>query len=329
MKRLYVRAPSAASAWAAAGPALMDRATQAGYSTCCWTRWTTWKRRAACTSRWASRSHPALLLQPAARRALPEGRSRHRARAGRAPPSVCAASRLGHHQGRGPRPRPAETIITSTLELRAGELRLALRPDLGGSIAGLWLGRPARAAQHRAGDLASRALGLLSAGAYSATAWATGASAGRARTTPPRPTSTTARTRCTAWPGSGPGRCRPAAPRRPNCATRTPRRHWPFAFELRQRFVLTPTRCRCTCLHQHARPAAAGGSGLAPLLPQAHAQPAACRADRPLGQRRQRPAHARVPQPGIDGDVANLAFDHCFEGWRGAARMRDEKLSLR
>jgi aldose 1-epimerase len=37
----------------------------------------------------------------------------------------------------------------------------------------------------------------------------------------------------------------------------------------------------------------------------------------------------RVAQPGIDGDIAHLAFDHCFEGWRGAARIRDEKLSLR
>jgi aldose 1-epimerase len=37
----------------------------------------------------------------------------------------------------------------------------------------------------------------------------------------------------------------------------------------------------------------------------------------------------RVPQPGIDGDVVNLDFDHCFEGWRGPARLRDEKLSLR
>jgi aldose 1-epimerase len=36
-----------------------------------------------------------------------------------------------------------------------------------------------------------------------------------------------------------------------------------------------------------------------------------------------------VPQPGIDGDVSHLAFDHCFEGWRGAARIRDEKLSMR
>jgi aldose 1-epimerase len=36
-----------------------------------------------------------------------------------------------------------------------------------------------------------------------------------------------------------------------------------------------------------------------------------------------------VPQPGIDNDVAHLAFDNCFEGWRGAARLRDEKLSLK
>jgi aldose 1-epimerase len=37
----------------------------------------------------------------------------------------------------------------------------------------------------------------------------------------------------------------------------------------------------------------------------------------------------QVPQPGIDGDVAHLAFDNCFEGWKGQARIRDEKLSLR
>jgi aldose 1-epimerase len=37
----------------------------------------------------------------------------------------------------------------------------------------------------------------------------------------------------------------------------------------------------------------------------------------------------RVPQTGIDGDVRHLAFDHCFDGWRGAARIRDEKMSLR
>ena len=37
----------------------------------------------------------------------------------------------------------------------------------------------------------------------------------------------------------------------------------------------------------------------------------------------------RLAQPGIDADVAHLSFDHCFEGFSGAARIRDEKLSLR
>ena len=36
-----------------------------------------------------------------------------------------------------------------------------------------------------------------------------------------------------------------------------------------------------------------------------------------------------LAQPGIDADVAHLSFDHCFEGFSGAARIRDEKLSLR
>src|SRR5699024_7422815 len=36
----------------------------------------------------------------------------------------------------------------------------------------------------------------------------------------------------------------------------------------------------------------------------------------------------KVAQPGIDGDVAHLSFDNCFEGWKGAARLRDEQFSL-
>ena len=31
---------------------------------------------------------------------------------------------------------------------------------------------------------------------------------------------------------------------------------------------------------------------------------------------------------GIDGELRHLDFDHCFEGWRGAARLRDEALSI-
>ncbi len=36
----------------------------------------------------------------------------------------------------------------------------------------------------------------------------------------------------------------------------------------------------------------------------------------------------KVNQPGVDGDVSHLDFDHAFEGWSGPARIRDERFSL-
>jgi aldose 1-epimerase len=36
----------------------------------------------------------------------------------------------------------------------------------------------------------------------------------------------------------------------------------------------------------------------------------------------------KVAQSGVDSDVAHLDHDNCFDGWRGAARIRDERLSL-
>jgi aldose 1-epimerase len=36
----------------------------------------------------------------------------------------------------------------------------------------------------------------------------------------------------------------------------------------------------------------------------------------------------RVAQHGIDSDLSHLAYDNCFEGWRGPARIRDERFSL-
>ena len=36
----------------------------------------------------------------------------------------------------------------------------------------------------------------------------------------------------------------------------------------------------------------------------------------------------KVAQHGIDSDLSHLGFDNCFEGWRGPARIRDERFSL-
>ena len=78
--------------------------------------------------------------------------------------------------------------MNNGLELRAGDLRLALRPDLGGSIAGLWRGdMPVLRSIEPAALEAPRLARMLPARRRTPTGSATGASAGTATTTPPRP----------------------------------------------------------------------------------------------------------------------------------------------
>lgn len=109
-----------------------------------------------------------------------------------------------------------------------------------------------------------------------------------------------------------------------------PDAHWPFAFEVRQRFVLSEDALEVhlvfTNRAPHAQPA---GLGWHPYFPKRQRS----RLHIELSERWDSDASGlptrRVPQPGIDADIAHLAFDHCFEGWRGPARIRDEKLSLR
>ena len=102
---------------------------------------------------------------------------------------------------------------------------------------------------------------------------------------------------------------------------------WPFDFQARQLFQLGPTSLRAE---------------LSVTNTSAQAAPVG------LGWRRYFPRRARsrlhvecsgrweldpfklptqlVPQPGVDADIAHLDYDHCFEGWSGPARIRDELL---
>jgi aldose 1-epimerase len=106
--------------------------------------------------------------------------------------------------------------------------------------------------------------------------------------------------------------------------------HWPFAFSIDQRFTLDAAalevRLAFTNQAPHAQPV---GLGWHPYFPKR----ARSRLHIELAERWDSDATGlpvrRVAQPGIDADVAHLEFDNCFEGWRGAARLRDEKLSLR
>ena len=131
------------------------------------------------------------------------------------------------------------------IELRAGELRLALRPDLGGCHR-----RPvaaattARAAQHRAGRAGQRR-GL--SGCYPLVPYSNRLGYRRFRwlgqdyTTAPNfddnPHSVHGVAWQRPWQVAGARSATEAELRYAHAADA----HWPFAFELRQRFVLTPT----------------------------------------------------------------------------------------
>ena len=222
-------------------------------------------------------------------------------------------------------------MTASPLELRAGDLRLALRPDLGGAIAGLWRGTlPVMRSTEPADLAAARLSGCYPLAPYSNRLgyrrfrWA-----GHDHTTQPNfddnPHSLHGVAWLRAWEVVA-SDAEQAELRYEHAADAD----WPFAFELRQRFVLTPGALEVhLALTNRAEQAQPVGLGWHPYFPK---RPRS-RLHVELSDRWENDASGlptrRVAQPGIDGDVAHLAFDNCFEGWRGPARLRDEKLSLR
>lgn len=218
----------------------------------------------------------------------------------------------------------------TTFELHAGALRLALRPDLGGSIAGLWhrdtpvlrSTEPAQLASAR--DAASYPLVPYSNRlGYRRFRWK-----GRDYTTLPNF-------------GDSPHSLHGIGWMRPwqvvshsaiDVVLRLrhePDGDWPFAFEASQFFSLTPqslvSQMVVTNTGELPQPA---GIGWHPYFPKRTRS----RLHIELSDRWDCDAAMlpvrKLAQPGIDADVAHLAFDNHFEGWKGPARIRDEKLSL-
>jgi aldose 1-epimerase len=218
-----------------------------------------------------------------------------------------------------------------SLELHAGALRLALCPALGGSIAGLWFDTLPVLRSTEPGELAaSRPSGCYPLVPYSNRLgyrrfrWH-----GHDYTTQPNFDDSPHSVHGVAWQrpwetvsqsvGEAVIRLRHAGDA-----------HWPFAFAATQRFVLTPDalRLELSITNTDPRPAPVG-LGWHPYFPKR----ARSRLHIELTDRWESDATGlptrKLPQPGIDGDVAHLGFDHCFEGWTGPARVRDEKLGLR
>ena len=218
----------------------------------------------------------------------------------------------------------------ASIECRAGALRLALRPDLGGSIAGLWHdGEPVM----RSTEPAKLALPRASA-SYPLVPYSN--RIGNRRFTWNGEAHTTA-----ANFGDYPHSVHGIAWLRPwdvlsatgTAASiryrHTPDAHWPFAFEVEQHHTLTPegftVRHRFTNLHDAAAPA---GLGWHPYFPKR----ARSRLDIAVAGRWDSDATelpvARVPQAAIADAVAALRYDNCFDGWTGPARIADERFRI-
>lgn len=111
--------------------------------------------------------------------------------------------------------------------------------------------------------------------------------------------------------------------------THQPDADWPYAFEAIEHVNLTPNalgiQLILTNTDAQAQPVGLGWWVRFPKRPRS-------RLHIETGQRWEADVTGlpirRVNQPGIDGDVSHLDFDHAFEGWSGPARIRDERFSL-
>ena len=221
--------------------------------------------------------------------------------------------------------------MSNVVELNQGALRLALRPDLGGCIAGLWFDTlPVLRSTDPAALAASRPSGCYPLVPYSNRLgyrrfrWH-----GHDFTTQPNFDDSPHSVHGMGW--QRPWTCVSQSDGEAVLRLSHPGdADWPFAFEATQRFVLTAEalRMELAIRNTDSRPAPVG-LGWHPYFPKRSRS----RLHIELTDRWESDATGlptrKVPQAGIDGDVAHLGFDHCFEGWSGPARVRDEKLGLR
>ena len=221
-------------------------------------------------------------------------------------------------------------LATPSFELHAGALRLALRPDLGGSIAGLWhrdtpilrsveptaLAAPRQSSSFPLVPYSNR-LG------YRHFRWK-----GHEYTTQPNFEDNPHSLHGVGWRRSW----EIVSSSIVEVVLRyrhTADGDWPFDFEASQYLTLKPDAMNVQMVFTNtAAVAQPAGLGWHPYFPKR----ARSRLHIELSSRwdsdaTQLPVR-KVAQPGIDSDVAHLNFDNCFEGWAGPARIRDEKFSL-
>ena len=220
--------------------------------------------------------------------------------------------------------------LQGRFDLHAGALRLSLRADLGGCIAGLWH-RDAPVLRSVQPELLE---GAAQAACFPLLPWAHRLGharfqfKGRDHTTRPNLPGEPHAVHGLAWqrPWEIVSHTAQDAVLR---QTHLPDADWPWAYEVLQHVNLTPSALGVQLVFTNTdtqlQPV---GLGWWTSFPKR----ARSRLHIELGQRWENDvAHLPIrmhAQPGIDGDVTHLDFDHAFEGWTGPARIRDERFSL-
>jgi aldose 1-epimerase len=226
---------------------------------------------------------------------------------------------------------PNPETMPQALQLQAGDLRLQLRPDLGGAIAGLWLGDVAVLREcEPAGPASARACASYPLVPYSNRIghrrfdWKN-----RHYTTAANVDGLPHSLHGVAWQRAWSVE-EQSANRVLLEYTHPSDPYWPFAFHVVQEFLLSPTALRVTLTATNID-ARQGPMGLGwhPYFPKR----AGSRIELQVAARWDNDAAGlaahRVVQPGIAAEVAALAFDNCFDGWQGVALISDELLRLR
>ncbi|HSV34602.1 MAG TPA: aldose 1-epimerase [Ramlibacter sp.] len=217
------------------------------------------------------------------------------------------------------------------VQLRAGALVCDIEPGLGGCIAGLWLGGVPVLRSTPAGQLAS----ARQAGSY-----------------PLVPFSNRIAQASLQWQGTQHPLVQNNAPephaihgvgwQRPWQVLESDGRFallayehradtgWPFAFDTSQTFRLGENTLALTLslTNQSAQPAPAG-LGWHPFFVKRPTSHIAFGATGRWDMGADKLPTGRRPSPGLDADCASLEVDHCFDGWDGVVRLRDDVLSMR
>jgi len=217
------------------------------------------------------------------------------------------------------------------IELKAGRLRCQLAPELGGSVAGLWLGGLPVMRSTQAAQLAS---------------------ARQAACYPLVPFSNRIGQASLVWQGTQHPLVRHAGDE-PHAihgvgwqrswsvldqdATSAmlayehrPDAGWPFAFDCSHTLRLRPDALEMTLAltNQSDRPAPAG-LGWHPCFDRRPASHLAFRAGGRWEMGTDKLPTRRVPSTGEDADCATLEVDHCYDDWDGTVLLRDDRLQVR